>query len=250
MKLDASFIRLPHRFDPDAALEQIDQLGAEAWRAHPRGWADHRMVPLVTVDGEDDATRMIGTMKPTAQLDALPAITHLLGALDTVVGRTLLVRAESGAKAERMVDAGAYWHRRVRVFMPLASTARAVWTCAEDQTPIPAGQAWLVNGWGGYGYDNGADEALIYVVVDTIGSASFWNTVRSADRPLEPERADQLAPPDQPARAAADLRYRNGARPPHHAAGRDGKPGRHRHGGSAQQRAGRRPAPAQAGVGA
>jgi len=194
MKLDASFIRLPHRFDPDAALEQIDQLGAEAWRAHPRGWADHRMVPLVTVDGEDDATRMIGTMKPTAQLDALPAITHLLGALDTVVGRTLLVRAESGAKAERMIDAGAYWHRRVRVFMPLASTARAVWTCAEDQTPIPAGQAWLVNGWGGYGYDNGADEALIYVVVDTIGSASFWNTVRSADRPLEPERADQLSP--------------------------------------------------------
>jgi uncharacterized protein (TIGR03032 family) len=194
MKLYASFIRLPYRFDPEPVLEQIRELDDKAWQAHPRGWDGHEVIALIAADGGDELTRLEGEMRPTEWLEALPAIKRLLGALDTVIGRAMLVRAGAGKDAQRLIDAGSYWHRRLRVFMPLASTEQTRWQCGEDEALIPPGQAWLIDGWRGYSHRNPGPDPLIYLVVDTVGSASFWSTVNSADRPLDPARAHAMSP--------------------------------------------------------
>jgi uncharacterized protein (TIGR03032 family) len=194
MKLDSTFIRLPYRFDPDPVLEQINALDSKAWQAHPRGWEGHQVLPLISAEGGDDLARLDGEMQPTQWLPGLTNIRHLLGMLDTVIGRAMLVRAEGGKEAQKLIDAGSYWHRRVRVFMPLAGDDAVRWQCGQDETAIANGQAWLVDGWSGYRHLNPGSEPLIYLVVDTVGSASFWSTVNSADRPLDPQRADAMSP--------------------------------------------------------
>ena len=149
MKLDSSFIRLPYRFDPKPVLEQINILDDEAWRPHPRGWEGHEVIPLVSAEGGDDLARLEGEMRPTRWLEELSTVRHLLGMLDTVIGRTMLVRGKAGKDAQKLVDAGSYWHRRARVFMPLVGDDSVRWQCGEEEAAIPNGQAWLVDGWQG-----------------------------------------------------------------------------------------------------
>ncbi len=194
MKLDASFIRLPYRFDPNVVLEQLDSLEDAPWQAHPRGWEGHEVLALVSAQGEQDLARLEGDMQATEALAALPAVRHLLNALDTVVGRTMLVRADPGQDAGKLVDAGSYWHRRVRVVLPLAACEDARWRVGDDELLLPPGQAWLVDGWRGYLHRNPGAPPLIYLIVDTVGSASFWSTINSADRPLDPARAEAMSP--------------------------------------------------------
>ena len=194
MKLDASFIRLPYRFDPNVVLEQLDSLEDAPWQAHPRGWEGHEVLALVSAQGAQDLARLEGDMQATEALAALPAVRHLLNALDTVIGRTMLVRADPGQDAGKLVDAGSYWHRRVRVVLPLAASEDARWRVGDDELLLPPGQAWLVDGWRGYLHRNPGAASLIYLIVDTVGSASFWSTINSADRPLDPERAEAMSP--------------------------------------------------------
>ncbi len=195
MKLDSPFIRLPYRFDAASVRDEIEGVAdADAWQPHPRKLEGHEILPLVTADGGDDAARMEGRMQPTKWLEKLPSLKALLASLDTIVGRALLIRVEPGRAAQRMVDAGAYWHRRSRVFMIVSGGEGAQWQCGESRANIPDGQAWLMNGWGGYEYTASPDGELVYLVVDTVGSATFWSTVKSADRPLDPERASSMSP--------------------------------------------------------
>ncbi len=194
MKLDATFIRLPYRFDPNPLLEHVARMDDQAWQSHPRDWEGHQVVPLISAEGGDDLTRLTGQMLSTRWLESMPAVRHLIGMLDTVAGRTMLVRAAPGTEAQQLIDAGSYWHRRVRVFMPLTGDESVRWQCGQDEVAIPSGQAWLVDGWSGYRHLNPGSEPLVYLVVDTVGSASFWSTVNSADRPLDPELRDSMSP--------------------------------------------------------
>lgn len=195
MKLDSAFIRLPYRFDPAIVREEIGAVDdSDAWQAHPRKLDGHSVIPLVTAGGGDDAGSMEGPMQPTPWLDKLPSLKALLGALDTIVGRTLLVRVDAGRSTPRTVDAGAYWHRRARVFMVISGGDGAEWQCGEVQAAIPDGQAWLMNGWQGYEYTASQDARLIYLVVDTVGSATFRSMIKSADRPLEAGRESGMSP--------------------------------------------------------
>jgi len=195
MKLDAPFIRLPYRFDAAVVRAEIDAMADEqAWQAHPRELDGHEIVPLITAEGSNEVTRMEGSMEPTRWLEEMPALKNLLAALDTIIGRAMLVRVKAGQAAPRIVDAGAYWHRRGRVFMVIAGGEKAEWQCEEAQTSIPDGQAWLMNGWGGYEYTASSEADLVYLVVDTVGSATFWSTVKSADRPLDADRESGMSP--------------------------------------------------------
>lgn len=195
MKLDAPFIRLPYRFDAAAVLAEIEELDHEdAWQAHPRQFEGHRVLPLITADGEPELGRMEGSMQATRWLEKLPALERLMAALDTIVGRAMLVRVKPGASAPRTVDAGGYWHRRARVFMIIAGGESSEWRCGDAATPIPEGQAWLMDGWRGYEYSASQEGEMVFLVVDTVGSATFWSTVKSADRPLDAERESGMSP--------------------------------------------------------
>ena len=195
MKLDAAFIRLPYRFDAATVLAEIEALDQDGtWQPHPRQFEGHEVLPLITADGADEITRMEGRMQPTRWLEKLPSIEKLLAALDTIIGRAMLVRVKPGVSAPRSVDAGGYWHRRARVFMVIAGGENSEWRCGDAATSIPEGQAWLLDGWRGYEYNSGQDGEMIYLVVDTVGSATFWSTVKSADRPLDAARESGMSP--------------------------------------------------------
>jgi len=195
MKLDSPFIRLPYRFDPDAVMAEVSALPESLWQPHPRSWEGHDVIALISADGADDLTRFEGEMRATENLDHLPTIQHLLAALDTVLGRAMLVRAAPGKDAPRLVDAGSYWHRRVRVVLPIQSEANVAWAVGQELPQcIPPGQSWVIDGWQGYQHKNPSDQALIYLIVDTVGSAAFWSTVNSADRPLDHERESLMSP--------------------------------------------------------
>jgi len=195
MKLDAPFIRLPYRFDAAAVRADVEALPDALWQPHPRGVEGHEVLALVSAEGQSDLARFEGEMLATEALDGLPAVQNLLAALDTVIGRSMLVRVAAGNSAPRLVDAGSYWHRRVRVVLPIQSSPELVWTVGEEaRQVIPEGQAWLVDGWRGYQHGKATDQALIYLIVDTVGSASFWSTVNSADRPLDPARESSMSP--------------------------------------------------------
>ncbi len=193
MKLDDPFIRLPHVFEPEPLLEAIDTLPEEAWQAHPLGWEGHDVMPLVSADGGDDLSCLQGAMQATGWLEKLPGLARLLLALDAVVGRSLLLRCQPGHSAQPVVDAGYYWQRRVRVFMPLSPAEGGRWQCGDDEAVIPAGQMWLLDGWRGYRHHNDSDQPLVCLITDTVGSAVFWSVVGSADRPLVPDRSAAMS---------------------------------------------------------
>lgn len=194
MKLSSAFIRLPYRFRADIAAAEVAALSEDAWQPHPRGWKGHRVLPLIAAEGENDPARFEGAMRPTAWLEELPAVKRLLLALDTVLGRTLLMQVEPDGEAETLVDAGYYWHRHARVFMPLQPASGTRWHCGPDEMEIPAGEVWMLDGWRGYRHEAPADEPLLCLIADTVGSASFWNTVKTSDRPLEPDREQAMSP--------------------------------------------------------
>lgn len=194
MKLNTTFIRLPHRFDAAQLRDEIEALDSTAWQAHPRKLDGHEIVTLIGAEGELDATLMDGPMQATQWLEALPLLNHLLAALDTVVGRAVLMRVSPGAKASPFADMGAYWHRRCRLIVALGGSAQAHWTCGPDTASMEDGQIWLMDGWHGYHWEAGSDEPLLCVVMDVIGSATFWTMARSADHPFVPDHEGGMSP--------------------------------------------------------
>ncbi len=194
MKLDAGFIRLPHRFDTESLVASVRALPEEAWQAHPRGWAGVRVVPLVTAEGQSDPRPVEGRFRPTSWLQDLPDLARLLGRLDLVVGRTLLVELGPGAETERIVEAGYYWHRRVRLFLPLSGGEGADWHSGQERASLADGQAWVIDGWRGTRIEASPDEPLLFLATETVGSAAFWSTLNSADRPLDPEDRGGMSP--------------------------------------------------------
>jgi len=194
MKLAAPFIRLPHRFDAAVIGAEIEALDAAAWQDHPRRLDGHLVAALISADGQPDLTRLEGAMQPAETLSRLPALSRVLAALDTIIGRAMLVRVSAGHAGPLTVDLGPYWHRRGRLIIAVGGGSGAHWNCAELQTPVDDGQIWLIDGWRGYRWTAGPEDDLVFVMVDVIGSAAFWSTVRSADRPLDPAESAGMSP--------------------------------------------------------
>src|SRR5262245_45138942 len=94
MRLSRPFVRLPLRVDSDALAAEVLSLPEEIWKAHPEGAPGNTAVPLFAVGGDptNDSTR--GPIAPTPYLDALPYLRRVLSALDTVIGRSRLMRIE------------------------------------------------------------------------------------------------------------------------------------------------------------
>src|SRR5690625_7940735 len=91
MKLAAPFIRLPHRFDAAVIGAEIEALDAAAWQDHPRRLDGHLVAALISADGQPDLTRLEGAMQPAETLSRLPALSRVLAALDTIIGRAMQI---------------------------------------------------------------------------------------------------------------------------------------------------------------
>src|SRR5690625_513539 len=168
MKLAAPFIRLPHRFDAAVIGAEIEALDAAAWQDHPRRLDGHLAAPLISADGQADMTRLEGAMQPADTLSRLPALSRVLAALDTIIGQAMLMRVSAGHAGPLTVDLGPYRHRRARLIIAVGGGSSADWNCAVLETPVDAGQIWLIDGGRGYRWTAGPEYDLVFVMVDVI----------------------------------------------------------------------------------
>jgi hypothetical protein len=189
MKLPVPFVQLPLMFDAQALLAEVERIDQSLWRAHPTGMPGNSALPLVTSEG--DPARgdwLVGPMRPTPELERSPYLMQVLGSLEAVIGRVRLMRLSGRAEVHAHVDTDYYWNERVRVHVPILTQPSVRFTCADAQVNMAAGECWIFDTWRMHHVLNDNDSPRIHMVIDSVGSAAFWNLV-NAGRPHTAPRA-------------------------------------------------------------
>ena len=230
MRLDTEFIRLPLRYDGDRLLREVQQFDEQTWRDHPQGYAGNTTIALIGAGGQDiDAAR--GAMLPTEHLTRCPYIQQVFSSLNTVCGRARFMRVAGEARVPPHADLNFYWFQRVRVHIPIVTDARIQFICNGNSIHMGAAEAWIFDTWRTHRVENPTEIKRIHLVVDTLGTSAFWDSVGRGSRPFgdpakgsgedrfvayEPGRGDELLterhadytimPPDQVEAIVEDLR--------------------------------------------
>jgi uncharacterized protein (TIGR03032 family) len=203
MRLDSPFVRLPIRVDAAVLDAEIAALGSDAWRAHPEGAPGNTAVPLVAHRGDPGDDRAKGVMAPTPHLDRLPYVRRVLGALDSVIGRTRLMRIEEEGELTSHIDTNYYWRDHLRVHVPVVTTPDVRFECDDEQVHMGAGEVWVFDTWRPHRVVNPSGTPRIHLVVDTVGGPNLWRRidqpdgvpdevgVNGAEPPLVTERVNQ-----------------------------------------------------------
>lgn len=177
MKLTHPFIQLPLLFDAPALAAEVAALGEDAWLPHPQGFPGNSMLPLVASGGHLTDESFAGQMKPTAHLDRCPYLGHVIASLGVVVGRTRLMRLTGHAEVTRHADQGYYWADRVRIHVPIVTQPTVRFECDNVHTHMGAGECWIFDTWRQHRVLNDDVRSRIHLVVDTVGSETFWELV-------------------------------------------------------------------------
>jgi hypothetical protein len=173
MKLPKPFYRLPLAVDAARLAEEIATLPAAAWHAHPTGYAGNTAVRLISAQGgENDA--VAGGMAPTPHLHQCPYLRQVLAQFQVVFGRSRLMRLAGGQQVPEHSDINYHWHTRVRIHIPVVTSAAVDFWCEEEKVNMAAGEVWIFDNWRPHRVVNGGAEDRIHVVADTSGSAAFW----------------------------------------------------------------------------
>ena len=189
MRLSAPFVRLPLRVDAAALAAEVAALAPDVWRAHPEGAPGNTAVPLVADRGDPDDDSTKGAMPPTPYLAQLPYVRRVLAALDSVIGRTRLMRIEEEGELDAHVDTNYYWCDHLRVHVPVRTTPDVrVRVRRRSSVHMAAGEVWVFDTWRRHRRaSTRANMPRIHLVVDTVGSASLWDLHRASRRD-EPRR--------------------------------------------------------------
>lgn len=199
MRLDRPLTRLLLGVDAAALAREVGALPEGAWRPHPEGMPGNHALPVVAAGGDPDDDDARGPMRPTPVLDALPYTRQVLAGLGTVIGRSRFMRLDEEAEVRPHVDTHHYWWDRVRVHVPVTSDPSVRFEVGEEAAHLAPGEVWAVDTWRRHRVVNPTRHPRIHLVVDTVGSAPFWDLVaRSA---AAPDASPRLVPD----RRGADL---------------------------------------------
>ena len=178
MRLPAPFIKLPLRFDTARLKAEIDQFPESEWRGHPQGFAGNSALILVSHDGgENDDTN--GAMAPAPRLDRCPYLRQAMESFQTVIGRSRLMRLEPGAEVTPHTDIDLYWRDRIRIHVPIVTDPSVRFNCDGVEIHMGAGEAWIFDNWRPHHVINGSGVRRVHLVMDTVGSAAFWQLASS-----------------------------------------------------------------------
>lgn len=206
MKLQDPFIQLPLKFDSAILLDEINALGESAWRPHPEGFPGNSALTLITTDGDPDSNELGGAMRATPYLEKCPYLMQVLGSIDTVWGRTRLMRLSGHAEVSPHVDINYYWHEHVRVHVPITTQPTVRFICGENEINMAAGECWIFDTWRLHRVINDAELPRIHLVADTVGSDAFWRLVNKGNNPLQPTAGWMPQQIDKRSDSAAELR--------------------------------------------
>ena len=79
-------------------------------------------------------------MAPTPYLAQLPYVRRLLASLDSVIGRTRLMRIEEEGELTSHIDTNYYWRDHLRVHFPVRTTPDVRFECDGEQVHMAAGR--------------------------------------------------------------------------------------------------------------
>jgi len=182
VKLARPFYHLPILFDAARLREEVATLPAEAWVSHPDNLPGNSAVRLISAGGAESDT-IHGQMSPTPWLDGLPYIRQTLASFGVVWGRSRLMRLSPGADVPEHADINYHWHTRVRVHIPICTSAEVRFHCDGEAVHMAAGEAWIFDNWRRHHVENRAPAERIHLVADTSGTAAFWRFARNAPPP-------------------------------------------------------------------
>ncbi|MEM7081130.1 MAG: aspartyl/asparaginyl beta-hydroxylase domain-containing protein [Pseudomonadota bacterium] len=190
MKLKRPFIQLPYRFDTTRLQYEVEQLSSRKWLPHPSRMNGNEALPLVSRDGGNNDA-FDGPMKTTPHLQDSPYLQQCMHHIGEVYGRSRLMALDAGAEVSRHVDFNYHWFSRVRIHIPIVTSADVQFYCGDDHIHMAAGTCWIFDSWRPHRVVNGGSARRIHLVLDTAGSAAFWANV---ERVLY----EQLSPPESP----------------------------------------------------
>ena len=181
MKLGTEFVRLSLRVDAERLHDEVAQVDESLWRPHPQGEPGNSAVALVAVAGDpqDDSTK--GPMRPTPVLASLPYCRAVIAALGAPIGRTRLMRIDGEGEVSAHADTNHYWWEHVRVHVPVLTNPDVTFRCDNASVHMAPGEAWAFDTWRRHRVTNPAADRRIHLVIDTVGSAAFWDLLDGGD---------------------------------------------------------------------
>ncbi|MGB5439868.1 MAG: sulfotransferase [Gammaproteobacteria bacterium] len=198
MHLEHQFYTLPLRFDVDRLTEEAMQFPDEAWREHPSGYEGNTALILVSSNGGQN-DEMTQPMRPTDRLVHCPYIQQVLASFNTVIGRCRLMRIEPGKRVHEHADVSYYWRNRVRIHIPIVTDPAVTFGCDGESVHMAPGESWSFDNWRMHYVENPSDVRRIHLVIDTVGSASFWRQMRPWDGEPVERRLVEFDTVDKPA---------------------------------------------------
>jgi uncharacterized protein (TIGR03032 family) len=183
MRLPVAFVRLPFAVDTDELTREIDALDPSAWKDHPEGAVGNTAVPLVAANGDPGDDAVAGPMLPTPHLAALPYTRRVMGALDSVIGRSRLMRIPEEGDLYEHVDVAYYWRDHLRVHVPVVTDPSVQFMCGAESVHMGAGEVWIFDTWRRHKVVNPAKFPRTHLVIDTVGSARLWSAIEQSNRP-------------------------------------------------------------------
>ncbi|MBT8076930.1 MAG: aspartyl/asparaginyl beta-hydroxylase domain-containing protein [Gammaproteobacteria bacterium] len=190
MEISRPFIRLPWAFDAQRMAEEVSGIDPTAWMQHPSRLTGNSAAALISRDGGDNDD-FEGAMALTAHLRASPYLQQVLASFGEVLGRSRLMKLSAGSEVATHVDFNYHWYTRVRIHIPVVTNSGVTFSCGDRSLNMRAGDSWIFNSWRRHRVVNDSGDDRIHLVVDTSGSARFWQIVREMEA-MSPEENEQL----------------------------------------------------------
>ncbi len=199
MRLPTEFVRLARRFDHEQLKQEVLAFDPAEWLPHVQGYEGNTAIPLISVRGEmnDDFN---GPMKVTEKLDRSPYIRQVIASFNEVFGRSRLMGLGAHCSVPEHRDVNYHWYTRVRIHIPVITNPQVKFNCGSRHVHMAAGEAWIFDSWKKHSVDNRSDLHRVHLVIDTAGSANFWNLVgasewRCSERQIKPASIDDTFVP-------------------------------------------------------
>lgn len=177
MKLSSEFIRLPLNFDVAALQREAAQFSESDWDRHPQSFEGNSALILVSAHGGRN-NHYNGPMQATSQLARCEYIQQVLASFGSVIGRSRLMRLDPGCQVQPHCDVDYSWRHRVRIHVPIITDDHVMFESIGNRAVhMRAGESWIFDNWKEHAVHNNGTTRRIHLVVDTTGSAKFWQMV-------------------------------------------------------------------------
>ena len=180
MRLATEFIRLPYLFDVERLSHEVLAFDPSEWLPHVQDYAGNTSIPLISVNGGMN-DEFNGPMKPTEMLERSPYIKQVLASFDEVFGRSRLMGLAAHCNVPEHRDVNYHWYNRVRIHIPVITHPSVLFYCGDKQVHMAAGEAWIFDSWKRHHVENNWEQQRVHLVIDTSGSARFWETVDASE---------------------------------------------------------------------